>query len=91
MQAAHRRLASRFRTGRMGARGNQIGNRGTWVAAGDQTFAYQHRVSARAGVRQQVSGATHAGFSNPDHTARQTRSYSREAIPVHVQRHEVAA
>jgi hypothetical protein len=51
-------------------RGNQVGDGCAGVTAGDQTFADQHSISARAGVGQQVSPAPHTGFGDPNHVGR---------------------
>ena len=73
----------------MGARSDQVGNRSARVAAFDQIFTDQHGVSARTGIRQQISGTTHTGLGDPDDVTGQPGSNPREAIPIHCQRLEI--
>ncbi len=73
----------------MGAGGDQIRNRGPRVTTFDQTFTDQHGVSTGAGVGQQIRGAAHTGFGDPDHVAGQPGRDSREAIPVDLERLEI--
>ena len=50
----------------MGARGDQVGDRGAGIAAFDQTLTDQHGVGTGTGVGQQVAGAAHTGLGDPD-------------------------
>lgn len=52
--------------GRVGARGDQVGDGGPRVAAGDQGLADEHGVRARVGVGDQVVRAADAGLGDLD-------------------------
>ncbi|SCF75811.1 hypothetical protein GA0115280_110526 [Streptomyces sp. Cmuel-A718b] len=51
---------------RVGARGDQVGDGGARVAAGDQGFADQDGVGAGVGVRDQVVRAADTGLGDLD-------------------------
>ncbi len=79
-----------FRAGRMRACGDQIGNGAAGITTGDQPLADEHRVGACAGVGEQIGGAAYTRLRDPDDIARQPRRDAREAIPIDVERLEVA-
>ena len=66
--------------------GDQVGDGSARIAAGDQTFADQHRIGACAGVGQQVGPAPDTGLSDTDHVGRQPGSNAREAVSIDPQR-----
>src|SRR3954469_1958741 len=71
------------------ADGDQLGDGGTWVAVGDETFSDQDRVGAGCGVSQEVVWSAHAGLRDLDHGLGDPRHQRREQLAVNVERAQI--